>query len=160
MAKDAQLEGRVRLFGNQRAPDRVEVHLDEDQPCLDPGDVEREHPGWTDAVRAPRMHEGVPEVDRLSALDPHLVAEVARIAGPGDVDGDAADLRCLPAEVLEAAQGHLGGRLEHVAAQRSLHGQRGDAFAHVLELDIQPASVHPEPAQRRVCGGPAVGLLL
>ena len=61
---------------------------------------------------------------------------------------------------LRSPKDDLGGRLEHVAAQRPLHGQRGDALAHVLDLDVQSASVHPEPAQRRVGGRPAVALLL
>ena len=61
---------------------------------------------------------------------------------------------------LRSSHPCVGGRLQDVAAQWALYRQRGHAFAHVLDRDVQAARVHPEPAQRRIGGRPAVALLV
>ena len=101
---EADLAGRVVLLGVHRVPGRRVVDLDEDQPRLEPDDVEGEHPGRPDAVGRPRGHQRVPDLDRALGRDPQLVAEVAGVAGPRHVDGDLADLRGAAAEVAQVRE--------------------------------------------------------
>ena len=138
-AAEADLERRVGLLGDHRVAAARVVDLQQDQPRLEADHVERDHPGGADPEVGPRVRERVPHRDGVLRRDPHLVAEVAGVAGPRDVDRDLPDAAGTPSEVPEIAPRRVGGRLEHVAAQRPLDGECRDLLGHVLDLDVQPA---------------------
>ena len=77
-----------------------------------------------------------------SAVDPQLVAQVAGVAGPGHLDGDAADGGGPFAEVAKVGPVLAGGVLEDVAGPRALQRDRGGRLGDVLDRDVEPAGVH------------------
>ena len=83
---EADLARAVVLVRVHRVAGRRVVDLQEDESRLEPDDVEGEHPGRPDPVVAAGVHERFPERDRVLRRDPELVAEIARVAGPRDVD--------------------------------------------------------------------------
>src|SRR2546422_11348474 len=74
----AQLQRRVHLRVNDRLPRGHVLDLRQDEPCLDPGDVEGEHPGRRDIMPLPLLHDGVPQRLGPFAPDPDLVSQIAR----------------------------------------------------------------------------------
>src|SRR3990172_3572557 len=100
-----------------------------------------------------------PAPPRSLGRNPALVAEVAGVAGPRDVDIDAGELRGPAPEVAEIRERFAGRRLEDGPRERPLERDRGDRLALVLDVDIQAAGVHRQPAVLRVRRGPAVLVL-
>src|SRR5258706_9216349 len=149
-----ELVRRVVLVRVQGVSRRGVIDLEQDEPGLEPDDIEGEHPGRPDAIRGTRHHERVPGRGRLAGGDPDLVSEVARVARPRDVDIDLAELRRASPEVAQVVERLAGRRLEHRPRERPLERDRGDLFRDVLDRHVQAASVEREPALLRIRGGP------
>src|ERR671928_1088483 len=69
------------------------VDAEQHEARFDAGHVERVERRGLDAMRLSSFHQRVPHRQRLLALDPNLVAEVAGVAGAADPDGNPTDLR-------------------------------------------------------------------
>ena len=147
---EAQLEGRVLLLRGEGITNTGELGADKDQPGFD---AEHVQCGGADRPKAEvrtNLEQGIPEVDRPRRLDPQFVAEIARVARAGHVDGDLAYGRGASAEILQAAPVLSRNRLEHGPRRRPLEGQRSDLPGDVIDSNVQPARVQAEP--------PVVGL--
>ena len=79
--RHAELVRRVLLRLDHRLPAAVEINVDEEQPGLDPGHVEREHAGGMQIERRSDVGECIPDGERRVPWHPDLVAEVAGVAG-------------------------------------------------------------------------------
>ena len=88
--------------------------------------------------------------------DPQLVPEVARVAGPADVDLDPRDRRGTSPEVAQVGPIPAGRGVEDDAAEGTLQGEGCDRLADLLDLHVESGPVHAKPAQVRVGGGPAI----
>ena len=152
---EADLERAVVLLRVHRVARGCVVDLEHDQPGLEPRDVERVHSRGPDRVRLAGGEQGVPHLGGGLGRDPQLVAEVARVARPADVDLDPGDLRRPAPEVAQVAEVLAARRLEDGAAVGALERERGDRLGHVLDGDVEPRGVHRQPAVLRVGGGPA-----
>src|SRR6266571_7718500 len=104
----AQLQRRVHLRVDDRLPRGHVFDLRQDEPRLDPRDVESDHAGRGDIMAAPLLHDGVPQRLGPFALDPDLVSQIAGIARPGDVDRDPVELRLHESKVLEFLDRAIG----------------------------------------------------
>src|SRR4029450_3452064 len=97
----------------------------------------------------------VPQLEGPRGVAPDLVAEVARVARPRDLDRDARDPGWHDAEVLEARDVALGAALQQLAAgggrRREGRGRLGDVF----HLDLEAGAVLAQPAQVRLGRSPA-----
>jgi hypothetical protein len=102
----------------------------------------------------------IPQRWRIADIDPQLVAQVARVAGAADVDGYPADLPGSPAVVGEVRPIRFGGGLQDGARQGTLQGKGGDALTVLVDGDVQATGVHAQPAELRVGGGPAEGVIV
>ena len=136
---EPDLARRVVLLGVHRVAGRRVVDLEQDESGFEADDVEGEHPGRPDAVRAAGRDERVPDLDRARGRDPQLVAEVAGVAGPRDVDRDLADLRGAAPEVAQVGERLAGRRLEHVARQRALERERRGRLGLLVDRDVEAA---------------------
>ena len=156
---EPDLVGAVDLLRVHRVARRGVVDLEQDETRLEAGDVEREHAGRPEGVGVARRHERIPDGRCPLGGDPQLVAEVARVAGPRDVDGDGApalaDLRGPSAEVAQVGEGLAGRHLEHRSRARPLERESGQRLRDVLDVDVEAGRVLAEPAVLRVGGGPA-----
>ena len=147
----------VVLLRVERVAGRGVVHLEQDQPGLEPDDVERQHPGRPDPVRRAGVHQRVPDLDRALRGDPDLVAEVAGVAGPRDVDGDTRELRC---GVAGSSRGPAN--VSPVAASSTARANGPwSATAAIASVSSstwtsRPRAFSVEPAVLRIRGGPAV----
>ena len=73
-ASQVHLIRRVHLRCDHRLPAAEEIHLDQQQACLDAGDIEREHACGLDVERLAAAHQPVPHLDRALGRHPDLVA--------------------------------------------------------------------------------------
>ena len=89
-------------------------------------------------------------------LDPQLVADVARVAGPGDVHRDAGDGGHPAPEVLEVGPVFAGRRLEHLSGQAPLEGEGADLGRDVLDPHVEAGGVHDEPPVVRLGRRPSI----
>ena len=83
---ESHLERRIELRDRQRLARAEEVHVDEQQSGLDARDVEREQARRPQAERRSRARDRVPHRAGVVAVHPDLVAEVAGVAGPRNLD--------------------------------------------------------------------------
>ena len=107
------------------------------------------------------LHERVPQADGVLGGDPQLVAQVAGVAGPADVDRDAADRR------RRAAGSSAGPRTTRRSRPRGPARDSGPwrasaavALGGLLDRHVEPGRVLAQPAQLRVGGGPAEPLVV
>ena len=115
---------RVLLRLDQRLLAAVEIDVDEQQPRLDTGDVERKHADRMDVEGAAFGHQFVPHVDRTIPGHPDLVAEIAGIAGSRNVDRDAGNRSAGHAKVLQQTDVGIRDGGEQSARGRSLKRER------------------------------------
>ena len=156
---EPDLVRRIGLVGVHRVAGAGVVDLEQDQAGLQADDVEGDHPGRPDAVWLAGDGQRVPHVDGSLGGDPQLIAEVAGVAGPADVDGRARDGRRAAPEVAQVGEGLARRRLEDGPAARPLERDGGEALADVLDLDVEPARVHRQPAVLGIRRGPAEAIL-
>src|SRR4029079_652931 len=101
VSSEPKFEGRVALQVDLHLLRAVEVDVDEQQPRFDAGDVEREHASRARIEGAADLEEAIPDVHRAVPGHPDLVAEIAGVAGPRDVDWNSGDGAAGHAEVLQ-----------------------------------------------------------
>ena len=158
---EAHLERRVFLRLDQRLLAAREIDVDQQQPGLDPRDVEREHPRGPHVERLAARHQGVPH---LSPRRP----TGSRSRNRGRPCSRSARSRrgrrrsCprVTRKYLSFSMSASATRFAAAARGRPLEGERRDLLGDVLDLDLHPDRVLAEPAQRRVRGRPAVDVLL
>ena len=95
------------------------VGLDEDQTGLEAGDIQCKHSGGAKIERPSGRHQGIPHLDRTVCIHPQLVAEIARVARPGNVDGGSTDARRTPPEIAQVGERLARCRLENVPRERA-----------------------------------------
>src|SRR2546426_7347045 len=148
-----QLQRRVHLRGDDRLPRGPVFDLRQDEPGLNPREVEGEHPGRGDVMAFPFLHDGVPQRLGPFALDPDLVSEIARIARPGDVDRDPVELRLRESKVLEFLDRAIGPFEHDRTGGRALQGERPDVLWNVFHSDVESHAGVLKPLQIRLRGG-------
>ena len=148
--------GRVGCSAADRVQRARVLGLDQDQAGLHARDVEGvdARPGRCRS-RAPASNSASHTASAPSA-GIQLVAAVARVAGPRDVDRHAADLRAPVPEVLHVGPVLAGRGLEHLAAELALQRERRRRLGDVLDLDVEAGRVQHEPAVAGVRGGDPV----
>src|SRR5438445_445828 len=149
---EAEFQRRVHLRIDNRFPRRHVLDLREDEPGLDPCDVEGEHPRGRDVVSLTPLHERVPQRLGPFALNPDFVSEVARVSGPRDLDGNAIELRLDESEVLQLLNSAISRFQQNRPGRGSLERERSDVFGDVVHLGIQPHPRVLEPFQIRLRG--------
>src|SRR5262245_23063105 len=154
---EVELEGRGGLARDERLARRDVVDVHEHQSRLDPGDIEREHPHGRDAIRRAGLDDRVPDRERAFGVEPDLEAEVTRVAGPRDRDGNAAEPRRGEPEVPQAPEVGLARALEDRARARPLQRECRGRLGHVLDRDAEAGRVRFEPAHVGIGGGQAEG---
>ena len=104
----------------------------------------------------PAADQRVPDVDRAIGRDPQLVAEIAGVAGPADVDRRSR--RSSPAGAGSSA-GRRTTRPAAASRTARLHGPWRATAASVSLMssivDVEPGRVHRQPAVLRVGRRPA-----
>ena len=110
-------------------------------------------PAGSDAVSPARLHERVPEFERVFGAHPDLVSQITRVAGPRDRDRHRSNGALGEPEIGDRGDVRAGHQLgEQIARGRALEGERRQ-----IERDVAHAGVHPqravlEPAQARIRG--------
>jgi hypothetical protein len=137
----------------------VVVDAEHDEAGLDARDVERVEPRRGEAPGAAGGDQRVPEPERAVALDPHLVAEVAGVAGAADPDLEVVDAGPDDAEEAQGVEVGVARGAQHLARGRALDGDGREPRAGVLEADPIAARGRREPVEGRVGGGQAVVVL-
>ena len=159
-APQPDLERRVLQLGRERVPGARVLGLDQDQARFEPADVERLDPGRPQPVVGADLEEPVPHRERALPRDPQLVAEVARVPGPGDVDVDALDRAGSTPEVAEVEPVLSRRALEDLAGQAPLQGERRGRLRDVVDPHVEAGRVQGEPSVRGVRGRDAEPLLI
>src|SRR5712664_479740 len=149
---EAEFQGRVHLRIDDRLPRGHVLDLREDEPGLDPRDVEGEHPRGRDVVSLTPLHEHVPQGLGPFALDPDLVSEVAGVSGPRDLDGDAIELRLDESEVLEFLNRAIRTLEQNRSGRGPLKRERPDVFGDVGHFGVQSHARVLKPFQIRLGG--------
>ena len=90
-------------------------------------------PAAANAERPTDLHQPIPQRDALLGVDPQLVAQVAGVAGPADVELDLAGVGRPSVVVAQVGPVGVGQRLEDVARERALQGDRGGRLADVVD---------------------------
>ena len=152
---EVELVRRGLLILDQCSVGRMVIDVEHHQSRLDAGEVQGPHPRGRDPMRGAGLDQCVPQGGGLGCLDPDLVAEVPRVAGARDRDGDVAHRGLYEPKVLE--RGEVGGRdlREHGARERPLDRKRPDPLRDVLDQDLHSDRVHRQPAQGRIGAGKA-----
>ena len=130
---------------DQRLLAAVEVDVDEQQAGFDARDVEREHAGRMDVEGPAAIHQRVPDVDRTIPRHPDLIAQIACVSRPRDLDGHSRDGSARHPEVFEVSDIGVGGRGEKPSRGRTLQRERGDLLRDVLDADVEANGVLGEP---------------
>src|SRR5581483_1558130 len=128
-----ELERRAVATGALRmsAGDEIQVRLQE--AGFDPRDVESPRADRTDAARAPRGHECIPDRYRVRRAHPQLVTQIARETGTGDGERDVIERAETDLEGPESLDAPQAERLQHGKGCRSLQRERGDLVRHFLD---------------------------
>src|SRR5262249_47397476 len=140
-SSEAQFVRRVSLLRDQGLLAADVVNLNEKQAGLNAGNVEREHAGGVDIKLPPGIHERVPDLHGFIPGNPDLVAEVAGVAGAGDVDRHAGDLAAGYAEIFQVGDVSLRDRLKQPARRGSLERQGRSFFRDVFNADVHVEAV-------------------
>ena len=135
---EAELARRDPLVVVVGQPARAELHVDQDQPGLDPGHQQRFLAEGTQAPAVAGVDHCVEHRERVVGGDEDLEAQVARVAGARDRDSGPGDLRV--AEVEEGqARDIRRQRLQDLARPRALDREHAVLVAHVLDFDREAA---------------------
>ena len=145
----AELHRRGPMGVVEGEPAGAEIGAQEQQSGLDPQHVQRAHPVRQHAVAFGRVPDGVPDGDRVRRVDPDLVSEVAGVARAAHGHGPPADRARRDAEERQLTDRWHQAR-QQVARARSLHSQRPDVQADLLDRHRQPAHPVGEPGEIRL----------
>jgi len=102
------------------------------------------------------LYEGVPNFYGVFPGHPDFEAEVAGVAGAGDVHGNAGYFGVGDAKVLQIRDAGVSYGFKEAAGGGALHGQRGHVFGGVDDFYVETEGVLLEPAETRVGGSPAI----
>src|SRR5262245_21387587 len=155
-AAEAHLVRRVRLRVDHGLLAAAEVDVDQEEPRLDPRDVERQHPGGFQIERLAGGDERVPDLDGVAPGRPDLVTEIAGVAGARDVHLDAGDRAARDAEVPQLVDIGLRHLPQELRRRRALEREGADLLRDVLDRDVETRRVLGQPPQVRLRRGPAV----
>ena len=155
--REVQLEGRRELAVDQRLARGDVIDVDQHQTRFDARDVERQHAGGHDAVRAAGIDERIPDRQSLGGIEPDFEAKVAGVSRARDLDRDAAQAGARHAEVLERRRAE---RLQDGPGGRALQRERGNALRNIGDLHLESCGVVLEPAQIRLGRGHAEAVLI
>src|SRR3989441_12642061 len=149
---EAEFQRRVHLRVDDRLPRGHVLDLREDEPGLDPCDVEGEHPRGRDVVSLTQLHDRVPQRLGPFTFDPDLVSQVAGVSGPRDLHGNAIELRLDEPEVLQFLNGAVRSLEQDRPGRGPLERERPDVFGDVGHLGVQSHPRVLEPFQIRLRG--------
>jgi hypothetical protein len=126
---ETALEGRDGL---------VVLDAADDEPALDPEQVERVHTDELHALGGQRVDERVPQLECPTGLNPELVAELRRVAEPRHEHRDAGNLDVVAESVIGKRRIRdvpVRERLEHHATERALKAQVRGLVGELPHLD-------------------------
>src|SRR5262249_8488177 len=132
------------------------VDFDQNQPCLNARNVQRQHAGRVNVEHFAIVHQTIPNADCLFPGHPDLEAKVAGVAGSRDVDRYAGDLASCDAEILQVVNLRVRDALEQAPGGGALQGKSGNLFGNVFDLHVEADCILLEPAEARIGGGPAI----
>jgi len=148
-----QFERRGGASLDQSFAGRHVVHLDQEQACLDPRDVQSQHPAGSEAIGSAPLHQVIPDRFGVPSLEPEFEAQVTGVAGAGETDRDAADGTAGGVEEPQPVHIGLDRRLQDLARGRPLHGERRHGVGNILDGDGKPGGVLVQPPQIGLRGG-------
>jgi len=101
-------------------------------------------------------HQRIPDFHGILPGNPDFVAEIAGVAGAGNVHGNPRDFAVRDAKVFEVGNIRARDGMEQSSGSWSLESERGGFLRNVVNVDVEAESILPEPAEAGIGGGPAV----
>src|ERR1043166_8102170 len=78
----AHLVRRIHLFFNQSFLTAVEIHIDQQESCVNSSDIQCEHLGGVDIKCVTLFHQHVPNLHCIFRSHPDFIAEIACVSSP------------------------------------------------------------------------------
>src|SRR5580658_321513 len=155
----SQFVRRIFLRLNQRPLAAGVVHLQHDQPGLNPRHVQRNYPRRMQIKRPPIFHQRVPNPRRILPRHPYLVAQIARISRPRNIHFHSADFSVHKSKIFQIRNICFRHFLQQAPRCRPLQRQRCHFVRNVFHLHVQPQRILVKPANARIRRRPAVRIL-